>query len=722
MRFLCWNCQGFGNPWTVRCFQKLLKDQAPTVCFLMETRLNKTGFEKHCREVKFPNKLIVKKHDSGGGLALLWKRDVSMDVINFTENHILAKVVEKDGFVWYLTCFYGWPDSSQKAKSWALLSHLSSFVDGPWLCIGDFNVILHSDEKLSHKPPSYKQMDEFREVLEQCSLTDLGFLGYPFTWNNKRPGHANTKERLDRAVATMDWRTKFPRSTVTHLSSHASDHLPIILQTKTSKFRLARSKMGFKFEESWLLWEECEAVVHEGWNKMGGTGSVIANVKERIEGCGRELHAWGASKTHLDTERIKVLQKRIEVLNMSECTEGNKAEFSMVSKELDDLLLKQEIFWAQHSRISWLKHGDKNTKFFHAKASKRRRRNFIQGIKNHDDIWVEDEEEIAGVATRYFENIFKAGDCDRLEECLVAVHPKVSPDMRDLLSSEYNPEEIKAALFQMGPTKAPGPDGMNALFYQKFWHIVGDDVINAVLDFLNNGIIVPDLNYTHIVLIPKIKSSEKITDYRPISLCNVIYKIISKVLANRLKLILLNLIATTQSVFVPGCLITDNFLVAYESLHAMHCRKKGRRGSLALKLDVYDRVKWAFLKGFMTKLGFPEMWIERVMCCVSTPSFSIRINGKSYGNIILSRGLRQGDLLSPYLFLLCAEGFSSLLAKVEAENKLHGVSICRRAPSISHLLFANDSFLFCRATQDEVQEIADILQLYATASGQQINL
>ena len=90
-------------------------------------------------------------------------------------------------------------------------------------------------------------------------------------------------------------------------------------------------------------------MVHEGWNKMGGTGSAIANVKERIEGCGRELHAWGASKTHLDTERIKVLQKRIEVLNMSECTEGNKAEFSMVSKELDDLLLKQEIFWVQHS-------------------------------------------------------------------------------------------------------------------------------------------------------------------------------------------------------------------------------------------------------------------------------------------------------------------------------------------------------------------------------------
>ena len=96
-----------------------------------------------------------------------------------------SATVEEDGFVWYLTCFYGWPEASQKAKSWALLSHFSSFVDGPWLCIGDFNAILHSAEKLSHWPPSYKHMDEFEEVLEQCSLSDLGFLGYPYTWNNK---------------------------------------------------------------------------------------------------------------------------------------------------------------------------------------------------------------------------------------------------------------------------------------------------------------------------------------------------------------------------------------------------------------------------------------------------------------------------------------------------------------------------------------------------------
>ena len=130
-------------------------------------------------------------------------------------------------------------------------------------------------------------------------------------------------------------------------------------------------------------------------------------------------------------------------------------------------------------------------------------------------------------------------------------------------------------LFQMGLTKAPGPDGMNALFYQKFWHIVGNEVTDAVLDFLHFGNMEPDINYTHIVLIPKVKKPEKMADIKPISLCNVIYKIISKVLANKLKLILPQIISPSQSAFVPNLFITDNVLVAYETLHAMHIRKKG---------------------------------------------------------------------------------------------------------------------------------------------------
>ena len=144
----------------------------------------------------------------------------------------------------------------------------------------------------------------------------------------------------------------------------------------------------------------------------------------------------------------------------------------------------------------------------------------------------------------------------------------------------------------MGPTKTLGLDGMNV--YQKFWHIVGDSEVSIVLDFLNTGNMVSKINFIHIVLIPKVKSLEKMSDFRPISLCNVIYKIISKVLANKLKQILPQIISPTHSAFVLGRLIADNILVAYETLHTMHCRQKGKKGSLALKLDiikVYDRVK-----------------------------------------------------------------------------------------------------------------------------------
>ena len=152
-----------------------------------------------------------------------------------------------------------------------------------------------------------------------------------------------------------------------------------------------------------------------------------------------------------------------------------------------------------------------------------------------------------------------------------------------------------------------------------------------------------------------------------------------------LKQVLPHIISPTQSAFVPGRLITDIVLVAYETLHTTHARHKGKKGSLALKLDIskaYDHVELQFLQKIMEKMGFPTVWIERVMSCVTTPTFSILVNGKPYGMVHPSSGIRQGDPLSPYLFLLCVEGFIALLAKAELEGRIRGVSICRGAPKI----------------------------------------
>ena len=158
---------------------------------------------------------------------------------------------------------------------------------------------------------------------------------------------------------------------------------------------------------------------------------------------------------------------------------------------------------------------------------------------------MEDMEDVARIAVDYFDNLFCPGSCNQMEECLSTVSAKVSPTMQDMLSKDFIVDEIKEAVFQMRPTKAPRPNGMNALFYQKIWNIVGNDVVNAVLYFLNNGVMLPDLNHTNIVLILKVKNPKKMSKYRPISLCNVVYKIISKVLANRLKQVLPDIISPT---------------------------------------------------------------------------------------------------------------------------------------------------------------------------------
>ena len=213
-------------------------------------------------------------------------------------------------------------------------------------------------------------------------------------------------------------------------------------------------------------------------------------------------------------------------------------------------------------------------------------------------------------------------------------------------------------------------------------------------------------------------------DLRPISLCSVVYKIVSKVLCERLKVVLPHIVSPTQGHFVEGRLISDNLLIAHEMVHGLRTNPLCKSNFIAIKTDMfkaYDRVEWDFLEALFLKLGFHTKWVSWIMICVCSVSYSVLLNGQSYGHFMPKRGIRQGDPLSPFLFILCAEALVHTMSQVEQIGSITGMKIAPGCPSVQHLLFADDSFFMCRATLTECAEFLRRLKLYGDSSGQMIN-
>ncbi|XP_024178720.1 uncharacterized protein LOC112184715 [Rosa chinensis] len=476
----------------------------------------------------------------------------------------------------------------------------------------------------------------------------------------------------------------------------------------------------------WLQHTDCVNVIEQGW-MTPVTGDFMGQVGRKIKQTGTLLQRWHSGVFQQRQTEIKLIQGKLDDLMRKDYEVSHFDEQKALQFRLNELLSLNETYWRQRSRIQWLRDGDRNTSFFHRRASNRRCRNRVKGLRNGQGQWTSQPIEVSDILINYYETIFRSETVDSiaLETILDSMQPKVTEEMnRDLVAS-YTDSEIKKALFQMHPSKSPGPDGMSPCFFQKFWNVVGHDVCMAVRDILLTGRISQESNFTHLTLIPKIKEPQVPSDLRPIALCNVVYKIASKVLANRLKCILPHIVSPLQSAFVPGRLISDNTLVATEVAHFMKKLRHQADGFFSLKLDIskaYDRLEWQYVEAVLLKLGFCRQWVDVVLATIKSVSYSILMNGTPTGFIVPTRGIRQGDPLSPYLFILCAEGLSSLISSSIQNGTIKGLLMSPTAPVLHHLLFADDSFLFGEASVRECQAFKNLLSIYARASGQMINL
>ncbi|XP_021766134.1 uncharacterized protein LOC110730620 [Chenopodium quinoa] len=433
------------------------------------------------------------------------KEGIKFSLVSYSDHHICGDITDFGGRVWRFVGMYGWADKALKENTWTLMKDL--YLDSPVPVVfkGDFNQILSSDEKSGGAPREQKEIDALRSVLDDCSLKDLGHIGEWETWERGTTPESIVRERLDKFIACMAWSSWFRNAKVKHLTKFKCDHVVIILDT-------------------------------EGDAEMRGKGASHLDMALKIKSVATHLTDWSKSTFDNLGRKIEDAEAALKEVENNRGALPNFAECTGLESLLDDLHEKNEAYYLR-SRVAEIKDGDCNTKYFQHKASQRKSKNFILGLNDEGGTWRTGKKEIEEIILKFYGTLFSAGTIDDnlMQEVLDSVPALISEGMNTSLCHRFPKDEVFAALSQMSPCKAPGPDGFHAIFYQKFWQVVGDDITNFVNNIVSGRISPKEINCTNVALTPKVKDPTSITQFRPISLCNVLFKVASKAMANRLK-------------------------------------------------------------------------------------------------------------------------------------------------------------------------------------------
>ncbi|XP_074360471.1 uncharacterized protein LOC141700659 [Apium graveolens] len=376
MNAISWNCRGLGNSRAVRALRDVIKSLRPNIVFLMET-LSKTERIKHlCSKLGFDNYWAVDCVGRSGGVAMLWKNNVKCNVVGFGSNYIDAQVMNANDVLWRLTGFYGFPERTRRRESWELLKSIANRSVLPWVVVGDFNdMISMNDKKGTHAhPPAL--LDGFKQTIEDYRLIELDLMGGKYTWEKCRGKPEWVRERLDRAFATTSWWSLFPLCKLNVHHCVHSDHEPIQLEFYSTEH--SRKKFRFRFENIWLKEENFHEEVSAHWRNLNPSHflSKLVEISSFME-------KWG--KRFFNKFREKIRKQKELVALFEDCADATRtSRYFEEKKILEDLLLSEELYWQQRAKSFWLQDGDSNSKFFHAYATGRRKKNQIDKLKNEN--------------------------------------------------------------------------------------------------------------------------------------------------------------------------------------------------------------------------------------------------------------------------------------------------------------------------------------------------
>eukprot|EP00253_Pinus_taeda_P029932 PITA_29932 len=504
-----------------------------------------------------------------------------------------------------------------------------------------------------------------------------------------------------------------------------SDHWPIALHWNR---RGTNVKRPFRFEAFWLSHPEFNEFIQTTWQQCNPTAPTkMARFQMKLKMLKGEIKQWNKNTFGNILKEKAILIQEIKQIQQKIIMEGRSEELMQKEQKVEQKLLErdlqEEILWRQKSRIRWLKEGEKNTKFFHKTTVQRQMHNHISQLNNAQGEQVESQEGIEKEFLQYFKAMSQEPNINRTEEIdrISCNIPRlITEDHNTLLLKPISLQEAEIAANSLKAGKAPGPDGFISNFFHHFWELIKWEVWQMVEESRSMRWMYPGLNATFIALIPKSENSNSPEKFRPIALCNIIYKIVSKVVALRLKPLLLLIISPEQSGYVEGRQITDGIILTHEIIHSL---KQTKKLGMLLKIDLskaFDSICWEYMQKILKAFGFDAAWIRWISSLISSIFFSILVNGIPSSTFHPSRGIRQGDPLSPFLFVIMAEGLGRSIKAAISIGNFKGISI-HQAPTSSHQQFVDDNMIFGHSSVQEARSLNSILDTFSKASGALIN-
>jgi exonuclease III len=709
-----WNVRGLGDSDKCNVVRNVLSDAKPSFICIQESKLSEVNFFKAQSFLPRPlsSSSVLRPADgSRGGLITAWAPSLFTLNSHLSNPYSLTSSFScnASNFDITITNVYGPSDHSSTAPFLQEIRDIKQLVSGAWLLIGDFNLVRSAADK-SNGVFNAGLAAAFNQTIQEVLVREVDLSDRRFTWTNKQS--FPILAMLDRVFTNAPLDLVFPSANLSSLPRPTSDHTPLLLSLssdipKTHFFRLDNFLLR---NESFL-----NSVI-QGWQQAvtcnDAAGQLVACIKA----------ARAAAKVWKRCNRAppQIIQNCHFLMRLFDYFEESRAlsqaEFqvrSLAQERLQQELKAKAAYWRQRSKQKIIKECDANTAYHHAHATLQMRRKFIRMVRVNNQEVVSHAGKTEALSTFFKSIIGVPGQMTLMDlEAIYAGLPRPDED----ISGRFSEGELKKAVLAMNSLSAPGPDGFGPAFFRVAWPSVKRTIVDFAEAFHQGQADLERINRSHMVLLPKKPNAVDVDAFRPICLQNSALKILTKALTTRLQKQIPRLIDIHQTGFVKGRSITDTFVYAAELVQTCH---KRRLPTIVLKLDfakAFDTVIWEGLRRVLQARGFDQRWIGWMLRLLVSSKSAVLVNGHPGPWITCKRGLRQGDPLSPYLFILVAETLQRMIR--DADQIKHPTD---EALPCAVLQYADDTLIVFRADVAGAVKLKEILDQFAAFSGLHIN-